>query len=118
MEGLGMRVDDDCQVTAAEEVVFVKGFKENVQTDGIHGRHSGQVDHEVGVVIATCWVSASLRTKVVSPLIVPVTVHTVVSGWGRLSAAVTVDASPGHGGVSREQSLLIMVQFSLPQGAN
>jgi hypothetical protein len=38
-------------MTTAADVVFVKGFKQNVQTSRIHRRDSGQVYHKMSVVI-------------------------------------------------------------------
>ena len=44
---------DGCKVAASAEVVFVTGFEQREQPSGIHGRDGGQIDHEMGVVIAS-----------------------------------------------------------------
>src|SRR5438309_2335077 len=52
--------------------------------------------------------SARLSSGVVFQSTAPATVHTVVSGWGRLNATVMTDVPKEHRG---DQSVSIMVQL-------
>lgn len=95
MAGRGMRVAYDCQVTAA--VVFAKGFKETYKPVASMDATADRSITRWALSSRRASVSASLGTGAVCPLILPVTVHTVVSGWGCVSAVVLA-RSPGRRG--------------------
>lgn len=98
-------------MTAPTDVVFKTGFEQSVGTSRVHGRDGGQVDDEVDVVILPCFAECTSHQRCGVPIDRTVTVHTVVSGWGRLNATVMTGVPEEHREVRGDQSVSIMVQL-------